>query len=231
MQMTTAEVRDFFNRLAEEWDLRMRPDFVSRLREILDDLPIREGASVLDVGTGTGVALPFLLGRVGVSGRVTAVDVSERMLEVARRKLEAPNLHYVRADIAHLPFLDESFDLVLCNSCFPHFADRDSAVSEMFRVLKPGGMAVVCHPESREDVNSVHREVGGVVKAHFLPEREEMEALFASRGFAFVEITDLPDRYILRAVKPGPRRNAIREYSSRWEAVPSSSNGLSSPPD
>lgn len=220
--MTTAETREFFNRLAEEWDHRMRPEFVSRLRAILDELPIREGWSVLDVGTGTGVAIPFLLGRVGVSGSVTAVDVSERMLEVARRKLSAPNLSYVRADVACLPFLDDSFDLVICNSCFPHFHDRESAIDEIFRVLKPSGMAVVCHPESRDEVNAIHRKAGGPVIRHQLPEGEEMRALFLSRGFHCVEIWDLPDRYILRAIKPGRSRITVESTASPPEKASSS---------
>jgi ubiquinone/menaquinone biosynthesis C-methylase UbiE len=215
--MKAAETREFFNRLAEEWDSRIRPDFVDRLREILAELPLREGASVLDVGTGTGIALPFLLGRVGVSGSVTAVDLSERMLEVARSKLSAPNLHYVRADVASLPFLDESFDLVLCNSCFPHFHDRESAVSEMYRVLRPGGMAVVCHPESREEVNAVHRKTGGPVRGHLLPEGKELEMLFLRLGFRFVEITDQPDRFVLKAVKPLPDMGTSRRWGARME--------------
>ncbi len=207
--MTVTGTRDFFNQLAEEWDLRIRPEFVRRLHEILQELTLREGAAVLDVGTGTGIALPHLLGRVGVSGSVTAVDISERMLEVARRKLTAPNLHYVMADVAHLPFLDDSFDLVLCNSCFPHFQDQLRAVSEIHRVLKPGGMVVICHPESRDEVNAVHRSAGVAVRRHLLPDNEGMRALFTSLGFQNVQLTDLPDRYVLKAVKPGNAKVSV----------------------
>lgn len=79
------QVREAFNRLAGEWDERAlsSPD---KIRYLLSFLTIPPSSTVLDVGSGTGILIPFLREKMGSSGLIVELDVAEEMLEVAKRK-------------------------------------------------------------------------------------------------------------------------------------------------
>jgi len=97
-----------------------------------------QGRDLLDLAGGTGInAVALSLG----GARVTLVDSSEAMLSHARRK-EA-DLGIVRADAAMLPFLDESFDIVLVSDAWHHFREQDRVAAEIVRVLRPDGRLYV----------------------------------------------------------------------------------------
>ncbi len=200
--MVTA-VRNFFNQRADTWDREECHERKAVSERIIRGLGIKAGSRVLDAGCGTGLIIPWLLESVGERGHVTALDIAERMLVLARDKFSAPNLEFVHADIADTPFLDRSFDQVVCHNCFPHVADKRGAAEEMFRILKPGGWATVCHNESREEVNALHRFMGGEVGLDMLPGIDEMEELFEAAGFADISVHDGKDMFILRARRPG----------------------------
>ena len=99
---------------------------------------VKQGVGVLDVGCGTGV-VAVTAARLGA--RVTGIDLTPQLLERAREnsRIAGPDVEWREADVEELPFEDAQFDIVL--SQFAHmFAPRpDVAVSEMLRVLKPGG--------------------------------------------------------------------------------------------
>lgn len=200
--MMTA-VREFFNRRADSWDEHGDARRKEVSERIVRGLGIRPGSRVLDAGCGTGLIIPWLLEAVGEDGHVTALDIAERMLVIAREKHRGPNLEYIHADIVDTPFLDGSFDEVVCHNCFPHVADKRGAAEEIFRVLKPGGRVTVCHNESREEVNALHRFIGGEVGLDLIPGIGEMEELFQAAGFAEVSVHDGEDMFLLRARKPG----------------------------
>lgn len=94
--------------------------------------------SVLDLGCGTGELLSQVLGRWPETA-CAGLDLSERMLEVARRKLKG-RAELVQGDAAALPFGDGRFDLVLCTDSFHHYPQPERVVEEVFRVLQPGGV-------------------------------------------------------------------------------------------
>jgi ubiquinone/menaquinone biosynthesis C-methylase UbiE len=193
--------RAYFNEMAGRWDNLLTEEARMCLKGIIDDLSIARGSTVLDVGTGTGVLIPFLAEAVGPSGTVVAVDFAAEMLAVARKKYPWPNVQYCEAEVTALPFPDETFEEVICNSAFPHFTDHRQAAKEMARVLKTGGRITVCHPHSRNYVNNLHRSIGGVVGNDLLPDDETMRAIFSAAGFRDIVIADGAGRYLLVARK------------------------------
>jgi ubiquinone/menaquinone biosynthesis C-methylase UbiE len=104
-------------------------------------------AQVLDVGTGSGVVALVAGRRLDGSGSITGVDLSDGLLAEASRNVAAAGLStpilLKRADAEALPFPDQSFDAVLCLFALLHFPNPGIALSEMHRVLKPGGKLVI----------------------------------------------------------------------------------------
>ncbi len=102
---------------------------------------VAPGQAVLDVACGTGALTLAAAAIVGPAGRVTGLDVNPEMLTVARKKSRSIDWCEGRAE--HLPFDDAGFDAVVSQFGFMFFDDRERALSEMMRVLKPGGRLAV----------------------------------------------------------------------------------------
>ncbi|WP_027399029.1 class I SAM-dependent methyltransferase [Anaerovorax odorimutans] len=191
--------RAYFNEKAEIWDQMMKHKPHEKLKEIFADLSISNESTVLDVGTGTGVMIPILKNLVGSSGNITAFDISEEMLLRAKLKNGEDSVNYVQGDIEDTSFETNTFDVIICNSCFPHFLNKQASVKEMARILKLNGRVIICHLSSRRELNSMHKSLGGVVGEDILPEDKDMILMFREAGFKDINIIDENDRYILTA--------------------------------
>ncbi len=99
----------------------------------------QQGESAIGLGCGTG-SYTYWLYDMGLS--VVGVDVSPNMLEVARHKREN-SVIFLQADLVHLPFDDDTFDLAICNAVLEFTDDPAAVLREGFRVVKPGGRLVV----------------------------------------------------------------------------------------
>jgi ubiquinone/menaquinone biosynthesis C-methylase UbiE len=115
--------------------------FAQWVRPLLDCAGLREGQRVLDVACGTGVVARAAADVVGPAGHVEGIDLAPAMIEVARQV--RPDIDWGVADAQDLPFESGSFDVVLCQSALFFFRDPAAAVSEMARVLAPGGVVVL----------------------------------------------------------------------------------------
>jgi demethylmenaquinone methyltransferase / 2-methoxy-6-polyprenyl-1,4-benzoquinol methylase len=140
-----AQVRAMFDRIAGVYDLMnsvMTAGLHHRWRQRAADLAeLAPGGRALDVATGTGDLAIELASRVGPSGEVVGSDFSEGMLERARRK--APQLRWEHADALALQYPDGGFDAATVGFGARNFADLDRGLSEMARVVRPGGKVVV----------------------------------------------------------------------------------------
>lgn len=108
-------------------------------------LPL-EGASIVEFGAGTGKNTAYLAARARA---VVALDLSEGMLAKARERVSAPHVRFVQHDITtRWPVPDGSADLVIGNLVLEHIADCTPVFAQARRVLRPGGLAVLCelHP-------------------------------------------------------------------------------------
>ncbi|BCV21588.1 class I SAM-dependent methyltransferase [Moorella sp. Hama-1] len=193
--------REYFNSKAAIWDSLVTPEKRSKLESIVKGLNLAPGGTILDVGCGTGILIPYLQAAVGPAGRVVALDIAESMLKQAQSKGFPANVEFICADVMEIPFPAATFDEVICNSAFPHFPRKLEALNEMARVTKPGGRVIICHPAAREAINHLHRSIGGVVAGDQIPPRTEMEALLAAAGLVNIEVNGGPDFYLALGVK------------------------------
>jgi len=121
--------------------LAATPDMVAQRQVMLNELRLKEGGRVLEVGSGNGIFAREMLEVVGKSGHVCGVDSAEPMVSMATAL--CPRSQFLQGDATDLPVEDSSFDVVTASQllCFVSAVDR--ALSEMFRALKPGGRLVI----------------------------------------------------------------------------------------
>ena len=193
-------IRAYFNQRASIWDDTVAEKNTAKLEWMAESLNIKSGSTILDVGTGTGVFLPFLLNEIGTAGRIVAMDIAEEMLKKARAKGFGGNIDYLQADIASIPLPEETFDAIVCYSSFPHFQDKPRAFAEMKRVIKSGGYLLICHTSSRAQINEIHRQIP-VVKNDTIPDGDEMQLMLSAAGFTEIKIEDNSDSYLASARK------------------------------
>lgn len=122
----------------------------------------KPGERILDIAAGTGTS-SAALARTGAT--VTAADFSAGMIEVGRQR--HPEIEFVQADAMNLPFGDDEFDVVTISFGLRNIEDPRTALSEMFRVLKPGGRLLIC--EFSQPPASLIRAGYGVYMKYVMP--------------------------------------------------------------
>jgi arsenite methyltransferase len=151
------------------------------------------GEVVLDLGSGGGVDVLLSAKRVGPSGKVYGLDMTDEMLALAnenKRKSGAENVEFLKGEIEHIPLPDNTVDVIISNCVINLSADKDRVLREAFRVLKPGGRFavsdVVTHGEVPNEIRqSVLLWVGCIAGAL---EENEYRAKLLSAGFDTIEI-------------------------------------------
>lgn len=157
------------------------------------------GERVLDLACGTGIVTRSIASMVGSTGTITALDVAPFMLEVARRlaPTDGPVVEFHEGSGTDMPFANDSFDLVLCQQGLQFFPDPAAGLREIYRVLAPGGRAVI---EVWRDLEGQRfmKAMGDLVAKHFVPgamavpfslgDEERLARMARDAGFAEVEV-------------------------------------------
>lgn len=203
MNQLDKERADFFDNLAERWDQTGPVPSEEAIEKFLVKMRIGAGERVLDVGTGTGLLVPYIM-KYG-PGEVVAVDLSEKMLQKLAAKYQSSygdKLKISRQDVHCLTFEGETKDVAICNSVFPHFHDKPKALSEVYRVLKSGGRMAVHHFAGREKINSFHSaSTDPRIREDFLEDGTDLAVMVKKAGFTVVEMSDTDQEYFLLAIK------------------------------
>jgi SAM-dependent methyltransferase len=149
------ETRAFFSCRAATWNTRFGDDMPAYAAAVAR-AGIRLGGVAIDVGCGTGRALPALRRAVGPDGAVIAADLTPEMLDQARQVSEAADAALVLADARRLPFADASADALFAAGLVNHLPDTEAGLGELARVTRPGGLLVLFHPSGRAALAARH---------------------------------------------------------------------------
>ncbi|TKB63724.1 MAG: arsenite methyltransferase [Nitrospira sp.] len=154
---------------------------------------IAPGETVLDLGSGGGIDVLLSAQRVGPTGKVYGLDMTDEMLALARAnqaKAGVTNVEFLKGDIEHIPLPDNTVDLIISNCVINLSPDKDLVLAEAFRVLKPGGRLAVSDIVVRGEIpQAVRRNIelwAGCV-AGALEEKEYLTKLERA-GFEQVSI-------------------------------------------
>ena len=157
--LSIEKLKSVYGNIAKRYDFQhglitARAD--QRGRRILVENAVDKGDQVLDCGSGTGTTGIMAAKKIGHSGKVTLFDLSEDMLSVARKKVVQENLQervtFQTGDMVHLPFDDNSFDVVLSTYSLCPLYNPVQGALELYRVTKPGGKVGVGHSTEPKNV-------------------------------------------------------------------------------
>jgi arsenite methyltransferase len=174
---------------------------------------LHEGERVLDLGSGGGIDVLLSARRVGPSGFAYGVDMTDDMLTLARAnaaKVGAANVEFVKGAIEAVPLPDAAVDVVISNCVINLSVDKPAVLTEMFRVLVPGGRIGIADVVAEDHMSPADRAAAGSYVgciAGALSRAEYLDGL-AAAGFAGASVTfthqEAPGMHsaIIRAVKP-----------------------------
>jgi ubiquinone/menaquinone biosynthesis C-methylase UbiE len=185
---------------------------------VLAAAAVKPGCRVLDVSTGTGEAAGMALPLVGIEGLVVGADISPAMLASARTRLHGSSCLPVAADGQALPFMDASFDAVVCQLGLQFFPDPARGVREFRRVLRADGRVTIC-VISTPDRAPMWGNLADVL-SRFLPELRDvlflsfalhdpngLEAMLVGAGFRDVR------------VERTTREDSFESFANYWEPI------------
>lgn len=164
---------------------------------------IKEGDKVLELGCGTGY---FTKELIRFNAEITAIDISPELIEEARKTIQAENVSFNIQNACQMEFIDNIFDVVLGSSVLHHL-DLEKAVSEIYRVMRPGGLIAFTEPNMvnpqialQKNIPWLKRKLGDSPDetAFF---RWKLKKLLQNAGFE--EIHVVPFDFLHPAVPPG----------------------------
>jgi SAM-dependent methyltransferase len=190
--------REFFGARAATWDVKFGHDLPVYAAAIAA-AGIRRGGVAVDVGCGTGRALPALREAVGSDGTVVGLELTPEMLAQARSTGWADSGDLlVLADARRLPFADASVDALFAAGLVNHLPDPAAGLAELARVSRAGGLLILFHPVGRATLAARHgRTISPEETLSSGPLRRET----AAAGWELAAYDDAADRFLAVAVR------------------------------
>jgi arsenite methyltransferase len=153
---------------------------------------LREGETVLDLGSGGGIDVLLSARRVGPSGFAYGVDMTDEMLDLARAnaaQAQATNVEFLKGTIEDIPLPDESVDVVISNCVINLSVDKPKVLSEMFRVLAPGGRIGISDIVAEDQLTPNERAARGSYVGCVAGALSRSEYLDGLVAVGFVDVT------------------------------------------
>ncbi|MFK7743632.1 MAG: methyltransferase domain-containing protein [Roseobacter sp.] len=119
------------------------PDMVGQRDAVLQLLDLHTAETVIDIGCGPGFLCEKMAQKVGASGAVLGVDISPDLIELCKDRKPPSHLSYAQEDATALASSKAAFDVAVCTQVAEYIPDTSAVLAEMFRVLRPGGRALV----------------------------------------------------------------------------------------
>jgi len=219
VSIVTADQRDAFGPdLYEGADRESLPD-AAQLASLGCGNPtavadLHEGETVLDLGSGGGIDVLLSARRVGPAGKAYGLDMTDEMLELARRNAEeagVENVEFIKGEIESVPLEDNSVDVIISNCVINLSGDKDQVFREAARVLRPGGRFAVSDVIADEGMDEATRrdmkQWTGCIAGALT--REQFASSLQRAGFEEIEILETHRVHeqaasaIVRATLPG----------------------------
>lgn len=126
------------------------PEIINQRLRTVEAMALRTGERVLDAGCGTGLLTELISSQVGDSGQVTGVDFSQDMIDFATpRCVPLGNVELIQGSVTRLNFTDDAFDAASCVQTLLYVDDVETAIGELYRVLKPRGRVAILETDWR----------------------------------------------------------------------------------
>ena len=184
---------DFFNQICRQWDETSKPD-ADKITFLLEKLSWNVSTRILDVGTGTGVLLPFIR-QFSPQSYIQAIDIAAGMIEIAQKKYAGwGKVDWYVSDIEQ-PTERGKFDQIILYSVFPHLTNKTGTVSYLINhCLTDEGELLIAHAQSRKFLNHLHKHKDKRVCNDSLIAVEKQCAIFEREGLEIID-ADESDQY------------------------------------
>ena len=190
--MNKTKIKEFFDEIAPCWDKdQNRNEEV--IGFILEKSGVRNGVSVLDIASGTGVLFGDYL-KLGAT--VTGIDISEEMLKIAKEKF--PQVNLICDDAETFRFRNQ-YDVIMIYNAFPHFPNPEMLFENLAKALKKGGRLTVAHGMSEKELQKCHSGKAKNVSLP-LPSKEKLREMMSLFCYVDVMISD-EEKYIVSGFK------------------------------
>lgn len=206
-------------------------------KDLIRKADLRPGERVLDTACGTGIIARLALKEVGNEGRIAGLDVNPGMINVARSITTDLPIEWHQASAEQMPFVDESFDVVICQMGLQFMENKAAALLEMRRVLAPGGRLILNVPGPAGApfailAKKMGRTIGPdarkfVEHVFMLNDVEAIRELMQAASFSTVEIQEqykmlalpTPKKFLWQYISSTPLYQVVAEADEKAKAA------------
>lgn len=185
--------KSYFNENVDLFEPPLPTGVPGRLKATIGAGRLRRGERVLDVGTGTGILIPYIL--KCAPSAIHVCDLAENMLRRVKEKFPQVVAHL--CDVGDLRLPDDSLDVAFINACFSNIMDKPKCLNNLHRLIRRNGRLVVSHPLGRDFIVDLKKQTP--FHLDLLPDEGDARGLCEPCGFKIVSFIDEPLFYIFVA--------------------------------